>query len=100
MIIISQVVYLKDGKVQICQPSTRIPLENIFLEDMIQYDEELGPTITVIGTLLQPSFSFITYFLVEKNTLLVEEANLRRTRAGPPLAQRFKELPYCFQVSE
>ena len=64
---------------------------------MIQYDEELGPTITVIGTLLQPSVPFITYFLVEKNTLLVEEANLRQTRAGPPLAQRFKELLTAFK---
>ena len=24
-----------------------MPLQNIFLEDVIQYDEELGPTITV-----------------------------------------------------
>ena len=68
-----------------------IPWE--WVADLIQYDEELGPTINVIGMLLPPSFLFLTYNssynLVETKTGL--ESPLRPT-GGPPLAERCKEL--------
>ena len=38
--------------------------------DLLEYDEKLGVTMTVIGMSLQLSFLFITYYLVEKETYL------------------------------
>ena len=89
LIIISQG---KDAKGKIFQCLKHFPPEISSLEEMIQYDEELGPTITVIGTLLQPSFPFITYFLVERNTFRTWRPN-----PGPPLAQRIKESLTAFK---